>query len=173
MFLFNALIGGALLFLGRKVFWLFVGGAGFVAGLSLAARLMRGSPEWVILLAALVLGVIGALMAVFFQHLAIGLAGFLAGGYLTLSLLALLGLERGWLPWLAFLVGGIAGAVLVAALFDWAVIALSSLAGASLITEAFRLGGSVGFIVFLALIIVGVSVQAATLRQDRRASSAG
>ena len=34
----NLILGGALLVAGRKLFWLFVGAAGFVTGIQLATR---------------------------------------------------------------------------------------------------------------------------------------
>ncbi|MBN1452392.1 MAG: hypothetical protein JW963_15360 [Anaerolineales bacterium] len=55
MAILNVLIDAGLLFFGRKVFWLFVAGAGFVTGLSLANRLLQ-SPEWVGVLSALASG---------------------------------------------------------------------------------------------------------------------
>jgi hypothetical protein len=161
------LIGAALLFFGRKVFWLFVAGAGFLVGLSLANRVLR-SPEWVGVIIGLGIGLLAALLAVFLQRFAIGLAGFLVGGYIAWQLLPLLNLESGWLPWLAFIVGGIIGVILVSAFFDWALIGLSSLAGASLVTEALNLSGGLGLVVFIVLIAIGVTYQARELRGDRR-----
>lgn len=55
--------GGALLFLGRKLYWFFVGAVGFVVGLSLATQWLQGGSEIVILLVGIVIGVVGALLA--------------------------------------------------------------------------------------------------------------
>lgn len=41
--LINLILGGALLVAGRKLFWLFVGAAGFVTGIQLATRFWQGS----------------------------------------------------------------------------------------------------------------------------------
>ena len=170
MAILNILIGAGLLFFGRKVFWLFVAGAGFVAGLSLANRLLQG-PEWVGVIIGLGIGLLAALLAIFLQRFAIGLAGFLAGGYLALQFLVpLFQLQHGWLPWLAFIVGGVIGVILVGVFLDWALIALSTMAGAALMIEALRLRDGIALLVFIILILVGVSYQARELRQDRRKS---
>jgi hypothetical protein len=170
MAILNVLIGAGLLFFGRKVFWLFVAGAGFVFGLTLANRLLQ-SPEWVGVIIGLGIGLLAALLAVFLQRFAIGLAGFLAGGYLALQFLVpLFRLQHGWLPWLAFIVGGVFGVILVGMFLDWALIALSTLAGAALMTEALSLRDGVALLVFIILILVGVSYQARELRKDRHKS---
>ncbi len=166
MSILNTLIGVALLLAGRKVFWLFVAGAGFVTGLSLASRLVRG-PDWLTLLIGLGIGFLVALLAVFAQHFAIGLASFLAGGYVAMQFLPLLNLDHGWLPWLAFLLGGVIGAALVGAFLDWALVILSSLAGASLIVQAFDLHRGLGFLVFALLAALGISIQARELQKEK------
>jgi hypothetical protein len=171
MSVLNALIGSALLFFGRKVFWLFVAGAGFVAGMTLTSRLFRG-PDWLAISIGLGLGILAALLAIVLQRFAIGLAGFLVGGYLALQyLVPLFHLEHGWLPWLTVGIGGLLGLILVSAVLDWALIALSSLAGASLVTEALNFHNVLAFMVFVVLIAIGVSFQARELRIDRHKSN--
>lgn len=166
----NILVGAALLFFGRKVFWLFVAGAGFVAGLALVNRVIQG-PEWIGVLVGLVIGLLAALLAIFVQRFAIGLAGFLVGGYLALQFLVpFFHLEHGWLPFLAFVIGGIFGVILVGLFLDWALISLSSLAGAVLITETLNLSYGIGLVVFIILIVIGVAYQARELQKDRRKS---
>jgi len=169
MAILNVLIGAALLLFGRKAFWLFVAGAGFVAGLSLANRLLQG-PEWVGMIIGLGIGLLAALFAVFVQRFAISLAGFLVGGYIALQILPVLSLEGGWATWLAFIIGGVIGVILVGAFLDWALISLSSLAGASLVTGALNLSGGPGLVVFVILIVIGVLYQGRDLRGDRRKS---
>jgi hypothetical protein len=162
----NIILGGALLVTGRKLFWLFVGAAGFVAGLQLATQFWQGS-ELSALIIGLVVGVIFALLAIFLQGVAIGVAGFLAGGYVLTVVAGMIGLNEGAFSWIVYLIGGILGVILVVFLFDWALITLSSLAGASLITEALLLPSGIGGVVFLALVIVGVVIQGSTLQRER------
>jgi len=156
----QALVGIALLLLGRKLYWLFVGGAGFALATSLALRLLEGQPAWLVVLIGLAAGLIGALLALFLQRLAVGVAGFVAGGYVLASIVPAVLAGPPWVSWVSFLVGGILGAVLVALLFDWALIALSSLAGAALVVQAFELGSLPALLLFAGLAVLGVIVQA-------------
>jgi hypothetical protein len=68
-----------------------------------------------------------------------------------------------------YVIGGILGVILVSFVFDWAIIILSSLAGASLITQALFPQSATGSILFLILVLAGVLIQGATLRRDRAA----
>ena len=158
----SLILGVALLIAGRKLFWLFVGAAGFVAGLQLATQFWQG-PELLAIIIGLVVGVIFALLAIFLQSVAIGVAGFLAGGYILTVLAGMIGLNQGAFSWIVYLIGGIIGVLLVIFLFDWALITLSSLAGASLITQALGIGG----VIFLALVIIGVVIQGSILQRER------
>ena len=167
MAILNVLIGVGLLFFGRRAFWLFVAAAGFLAGLSLANSLLQG-PEWVGLIVGLGLGLLAALLAVAVQRFAIGLAGFLVGGYIALQTLPLFNLEGGWATVLAFLVGGVIGVILVGMFLGWALISLSSLAGAALIVDALNLDAGLGTLVFIILVVVGVVFQARELQGGRR-----
>ncbi len=153
------LIGVLLLVLGRNLFWLFVAAIGFLAGASFGARLMPAQSELVILVVAVAVGLIGALLALLVPT-AIGvIAGFAAGGYLALTFLDLIGANLGDLTWVPFLVGGVTAAIIVLLLFDWAVIALSSLIGATTIVSALALHGVLAIVIAALLFLVGVAVQ--------------
>jgi hypothetical protein len=164
----NLVLGIALLILGRKFFWLFVGVIGFLVGANLAANYLQAQPEWVQLIVAIAGGLVGALLAVVLQRVAIALAGFFAGGYLAAYLLQMVGVEPGPLTWLPWVIGGIIGAVLSLVLFDWALIILSSLTGASLIVQALAVEPSLNTVVYLVLVVIGVIVQAALWRSEQR-----
>jgi hypothetical protein len=167
MAILNALVGAALLFFGRKVFWLFVAGAGFVAGLGFANRILQ-VPEAIGLIIGLGIGLLAALLAVFLQRFAISLAGFLVGGYLAFQVLPMLNFEGGGITFFGFIIGGVIGVIVVSMFLDWALIALSSLAGASLVTAALNLNGGLALLAFIILIAIGVSYQARELKYEKR-----
>ncbi len=172
------IVGGAvLLTLGRKIFWFFIAASGFYAGLELTTQYLHIKPEWVTWLIALGIGVAGALLAYFFQKLAIGAAGFLAGAFIASRLAPQLGsVVKGW-EWLAILIGGILGIILMSIIFEWALTLLSSLAGAILTVNGLNLAGSVGVVVGVLLFAAGVVFQARLNRQagsgTRKRSSTG
>src|SRR6187200_2140589 len=66
--------GVVLLFFGRRLFWLFVALIGFIAGMSLATQVLAIHEQWLLLLIAIGCGILGALIALFLQRLAIGIA---------------------------------------------------------------------------------------------------
>ena len=165
--LLSILAGLALLTLGRKLFWLFVGLVGFAAGISLATQFVQG-PEWMVLVIAIAAGLVGVVFALVLQQAAVALAGFLAGGYVVMSVLNGLGWDASgpnWvLYWALIIVGGIAAAALVLALIEWALIILSSLIGAILIVQTIHPGTLLVAILIAVLFIAGIIIQAG-LRQ--------
>jgi len=161
--LINVILGGALLLAGRKLFWLFVGAVGFVTGLQLATSFWQG-PEGLALVFGLIIGVIFALLAIFMQTITIGIAGFLAGGFILNAMAGMFGLDASWI---IYIIGGLIGLALVLFLFDWAIITLSSLAGASLVIQSFLSEGGAGGIIFMVLFLIGVVVQGSVLRSEK------
>ena len=171
MNIFNTLIvvllGIALLLWGRKLFWLFIGAAGFFTGLQIASEFIKG-PVWIGIVVGLVFGVIAALLAMFLKTIAIGVAGFLMGGSILLSLAGSFGIEHGVTSWIIYIIGGIAGAIIIGMFFDWAVILLSSIGGAALITEALTITGAARALALIVLVIVGVVFQASQMRKTKK-----
>ena len=154
-------LGILLLLFGRRAFWIFVAVVGFIAGLTFATMFMHGQPELVILLIAIVAGVIGAILAIMLEWLAILIGGFLAGGYLATSLAVSLGMTIASGNWVIYIIGGIIGLILVAAFFDWAIIILSVLLGTEIIMTFLSASVSAYYwLVFLGLVVVGLVVQA-------------
>ena len=166
--LINVILGGALLLAGRKLFWLFVGAVGFVTGLQLADAFWQG-PEGLTIIFGFILGVLFALLAIFLKSIAIGMAGFFAGGFALTALAEMFGIGTSGVFWIIYVIGGIIGLVVVIYLFDWAIITLSSLAGASLLVQAFisQSGEVTGGVIFLILVIIGVVVQGSVLRSEQ------
>lgn len=159
MKIIHILLGVSLLVMGRKLFWLFVGAVGFIAGFSLAGQALQSAPDTTILVIALIAGIAGALLAFFVQQAALGVAGFLAGAYVAINALKYLNWEAAPPVWLFALLGGLIGALLLLVLFDWALTILSSLIGAFLIVQTVHANLLVDGIFFLALFAAGIVVQ--------------
>jgi Domain of unknown function (DUF4203) len=163
----GAVIGAVILLFGRKLFWLCVAAVGFAAGVELAPHLVHEPSPLLALTVALVLGLIGALLALFLQKIAIAVLGFLAGGKLAGAIAAAFFIRYAQYSTFIFLAGGVVGAILLLVLFDWALIVVSSLIGAHLIQGAIVLPPSGSTILFIGLAIIGIMVQAASLRRSQ------
>src|SRR2546430_12338861 len=155
----GALIGAVILLFGRKLFWLCVAAVGFAAGVQIAPHLVHEPSSLLALTVALVLGLIGALLALFLQKIAIAVLGFLAGGKLAGAIAAAFFVHYAPYSTFIFVIGGLLAAVLLLVLFDWALIVVSALIGAHLIQSAIVLPSSVSTIVFIGLAIIGIVVK--------------
>ncbi len=164
----SIVIGAAILLFGRKLFWLFVAALGFAVGLEIAAYFMKEPPQWMMLVVALGCGVMGALLAILLQKLAIAVAGFIAGGRIAWALAASFWVDHIHYRGITFVIGGIIGALLLLSLFDWVLILLSSIEGAHLISSGITLPEKGTLILFIALAVIGVLIQGSLLRRSRR-----
>jgi hypothetical protein len=160
MVVFEILLGIALLVAGNRLFWLFVGAMGFILGLFLAGLVFKGQPEWVIIVASVVLGLVGAGLARPFQQLMVVLAGFVAGGYIISSLITMFHFNIPVNPQILYVLCGLVGAALVTSLFEWAVIVLSSISGAALVADNLKIEQQTAAILILVLMIIGIVIQA-------------
>ena len=151
-------LGGALLLFGRILYWLFVGVVGFYLGSYIGTNLLDGEPALVTVI-GIAAGVIGIAMAYVIQYMAIGLAGFVLGGFLFTQLIDFLAVDVGNLTWLAFVAGGIVGVMLVGFIFDWALIILSSFAGAALLVRELPIDEELYLWAYFGLVLLGVIIQ--------------
>ena len=123
---------------------------------------------------AIAAGILGAVIAIFLQKVAIAIAGFVMGGYITVELLresalfptALVG-THGAAFSVPYIIGGLIGAVLLFVLFDWGLIVLSSLSGAALIVHSITFQRQALQLLFVVLVVVGIVVQAGMKRRSR------
>ena len=168
----TVVVGLAVLLFGRRLFWLFVGAAGFLAGLHWATDAFHGQPEWVAVVVALVVAVLGALLAVSLQVLAIGLGGFLAGVYATREAARIFHVADDRSLWLVAVVAGVVAALLLLWLWDWALVVLSALTGATLLAPLPRVASPLGGLLFVGLFLVGLVVQATQLAAQSKVSRA-
>ncbi len=119
------LAGVCALLLGRRVFWLFVGIAGFAMGAEVAARVFReGQSGNVILIIALSGGAVGAVLAHRMQELMIGVVGAFVGSYIGAELQLTAMPYPGRMIWFGIFAGGLAGVLLALTLFDWTIIVM-------------------------------------------------
>src|SRR6059036_4064884 len=162
----GALIGVVILLFGRKLFWLCVAAVGFAAGVEIAPHLVNEPSPLLQLTVALVLGLIGALLAFLLQKIAVAVVGFLAGGKLASAIAAAFFVHYAQYSTIIFVIGGIIGAILLLAVFDWALIVVSSFIGAYFIESAIVLPPTGSTLVFIGLAIIGIFVQAVSFRRS-------
>jgi hypothetical protein len=165
------IVGVALLFFGRKLFWLFVAAIGFAAGMEIVPQLIPSPQPIFVLLLALAFGVLGAILSVFLQKFAVAVAGFVAGGRLAIALSAALYASPPEYTRIIFLIGGIVGAILLLSLFDWALILLTSAEGARLISSVIVLTAMDRTLMLILLIVIGVLAQTSMMRRVYRTDS--
>jgi hypothetical protein len=149
----HLLIGLVLLFVGRTLFWLFVACVGFVSGYHYAQQIWGIDSPVLVLILAIVVGGVGAIIAIFFQKAAIVVAGFAAGGYIGLSLFDQFAGLPAQMVWLPYIIGCIFGAIILFFIFDWALIFLSTLTGATLNVPLAAFSPWVEITLFLALVM--------------------
>ncbi|MGD8621315.1 MAG: hypothetical protein PVH60_05130 [Anaerolineales bacterium] len=159
-------LGAMLMIQGRKIYWLFVGGLGFFVTLTLFDPTYSGMSEQAVRIIGIIVALIGALMAIFLQRLAIFVGGFLGGGFLLILVIELFGVRLGGLNTYLFLVGGIVGALIVNSAFDGALIFFSSTIGAAMIVQTLDLIPLWRFVTVPTLTVVGMGLQALIMRDE-------
>jgi hypothetical protein len=169
MIVVNILIGLVLLVAGRRLFWLFVACVGFASGYHYAQQMGAIHSPILILILAVAAGALGAIIAILFQKAAIVIAGFAAGGYIGLILFdQFVGLTT-QMVWLPYIIGGIIGAIFLFLVFDWALIFLSTMTGATLIVQTAAFTPWIEIALFFGLVVVGMFFQAKAMTDERRA----
>ena len=160
------LIGAALLILGRKYAWIFTAGIVYFITIEVIAKTLTDIPYILVIFIALVFGASSALIASLTKPLAISLAGFLASSYLF----SLVASAYKWLPgqtWTPYLVGGVVGLVMIAAVADWTMLVFSSLIGALMVTRSLAVSQSWILVYFLGIALIGIIVQLLILLIER------
>lgn len=169
-------VGAVVLFFGRRLFWLFVGIAGFLIGYFLAPAIFPSMSDVLRVLVGVGIGIVFALLAIFFARFMVAVAGFFTLGPAAVLLIRYLGADApdgSALFWVAFVVGGVIGFVLLWAFFDWALIVLTSLSGAGGIVQGIRelteLSSTWQTVLFVVLAVIGIAFQAWSYRSRRLA----
>lgn len=128
--------GVLVLFAGYRLYWVFVGVVGFLVGTTFAEQMWPGLSQAALFGVACLTGLIGIVIFLMTQKLAIALAGFTVGTYALATVFMAFGLDSTVWAWIAMAVGGIGGGLLAFLVFDLALMVLSSLGGAFMITHA-------------------------------------
>jgi hypothetical protein len=168
MLIIQIFLGAIALTMSRQLYWLFVGAVGFVLGFFLTTQFLPPQTEGMLLVYSLGAGVLFMIAAFALQKVAVELAGFVVGGYMAYIMMDYLKWGNPDLAWLAFLIGGLIGFGLMIALFDWTLITLSSIFGAMLIVQPIQsmYGLQTSRLLFVALLVLGISVQTIFWRQE-------
>ena len=162
----TVLLGIVVLISGRRLFWLTVAIIGFGFGLYLAFSLFGDQSMLLLVVIAMAAGIIGAILAIFLQKVAVLIAGFFLGGFVLLWLLNVFNFDPGQWSWIAYIIGGFIGSILTSVLFDVALIGISALVGAAMIVQVFNLSSMVSTVLLIILTIVGFVVQSRTLKSE-------
>mgnify|MGYP001813704196 CR=1 FL=1 len=159
----SIVVGALLLLAGRRLFWLVVGAVGFATGFWLAEAYISVGSDWVHWAVAILAGALAALAAVFLQRFAIAAGGALIAGYSAWWYLSLT-----WQPlevwhWAVVVAATVIGALVARTVFDFGLIFVSALAGATLLLENLPVTPAASRWLFLVLVVLGAAVQASTL----------
>ena len=155
----NIIAGIVLLVFGRKLFWLFIGVAGFLFGMEIAPIFFGDQPQWVQYGVAMGMGFLGAILAMLAQRLAFTFGGFFAGIYLVLRGAQSFAMDD-ISTLLIFAIGaGIIGALVATLIMNKAITVLACLIGAGAIVGELHLGHSMNGVVFIILSGAGFLIQ--------------
>ena len=148
------LAGLLLLLFGRRLFWLALGSLGFLFGLQLVGIFVQGSDSTTYWVASLLGGILGILLAVLAQRLAVLLAGLALGCLVATQALPLLGLSEPILFAGGVLLCGLLGAWIGSLLLDPTLRVTTAAVGALLLLHPLSLPPvlaipSVGFLTLL------------------------
>lgn len=151
------ILGLLVLLLGRRLYWIMVGVGGLLAGLEFAQQLLTTWSPPARFLVAIAAGVVGIVLAIMAQRVAFALLGFFGGGFIALALSPSTACDNTQLTW--FLIAGVVGAIIAALMMDWAIIVLTSFAGATAIVTSFTMDPIVQKVTFVVLAAVGLAIQ--------------
>ena len=161
------LAGAVLLLFGRRLFWLLVAALGFFLGLGLADTYLTPDTEMLRWGLGLLAGLLAGLAMVFVQKFAIRAAGMMVAGYSTWWYLSLTWAPLEFWGWGLVAAAAVAGMLIARTVFDFGLIFVSALAGATLMLDGFGPEASTSRWMFLVLVLIGVAVQASGRSEKR------
>lgn len=164
------LAGLVLLFWGKNLFWLFVSATGFIFGFETAYMVFGPQAGILVLLIALAAGIVTGVLAVFFQRVAVAVAGFSGGMYLVIWAHEFFRLDAGTFLLIYAFAGGVICAVLLSLIFDPVLVAITSMIAASLILDVMGFSKNLNYFLFPVLTLLGVVLQTALSRSVQEKS---
>lgn len=163
-FILSVAAGLALLFAGRRFFWLAAALMAFIFTFSLVQNLF--GEGWVGLILAVLVGAVFAWLATKFIKVAGYIVGTLAGAAGLPLFLNLLGID--WSYLVMALAGAVVGFLLMWFLFDWGLILLTAWAGANavagMVNSKWALSSALATLLVVVLLVLGVIVQSRGLK---------
>lgn len=159
MHIYNIIAGVVLLLFGRKLFWLFLGIAGFLVGMEITPMFFGDQPQWIQLSIALGMGCLGAILAILVQRIAFAFGGFFAGMYLALGIGHFFALAPSNTMFFMAIGGGITGAIIATLIMDTAITLLVCLVGAGAIVGELHLDPLINILIFVILVGAGFFFQ--------------
>lgn len=164
------ILGMLVLLLGRRLYWIMVGVGGLLAGMEFTQQVLAEWAPSARFLLAIVAGGVGVLLAILAQRVAFALLGFFGGGFIALVLTQSMGSDNAQLAW--FILGALAGAIIAALVMDWAIIVLTSLAGAAAIVTSFAAEPAFKTALFVIVAGVGIAIQSRGLTRGTQKADA-
>lgn len=160
----SLVIGICLILLGRKLYWFFIGLAGFFFAYQYIPDLLPALPDKTSLLISLAAGGISAALGVFLNKLFIFAGGFIAGAYLFLNVVQFANLEIEGLVLVGIAVGGLVGSLLLAMVMEWGLVVLTAAIGALLVLQTLPVNRQVMIGLFILMMILGLVAQASMMK---------
>jgi len=158
-------LGVIFLFLGRELNFLFAGGFAALLAIRVLPLLPATWPSWGYIAFIIALAGIAIAIAITNQRAGYVLSGFLAGGYF-LSDYFVPGFIA--IPIFPFLVGGVAGGIVMGFLTEWAMMIVSSAIGAFFVMDLFALTPIVKTMITGGLFLVGALTQVIIRRMQQK-----
>ena len=163
--------GLVVLLAGRRLFWLVAGLVAFLFATSVMGQLLGDS--LLALIVGIAAGVVLAYLAIKFVKIVAYIMGGMAGAVALPAILSPLAI--GSVYWLIALIGAAIGVALIAFAFDWGLIIVTALAGASAVVSTVDgrvpLGDIITIVAIIALVVVGIGAQRAQLKASETPAS--
>jgi hypothetical protein len=158
------LIGLALAFAGHRLVWLLVGAAGFIVGYKLVDLFLPFADDMVLLVIGIIVGLIAGWLATRFVSILVKIAAFILVGNVAIALVELFGVTSTLWIVVAFFIGGLIGLGLVRFALDLALILISAVGGAAMVTQGLpallnREPGTFTALIGLVVLVAGILVQ--------------